>query len=120
MTRLYGENAEKECAYLPQMQALVNRESCPLARPTAARTRPEFHAAFRPKRAALAQRAGPGVRVPRMRLTALCDQLSRYQPADATEARFVLRMSELTGAEAACARSHFTPGHFTASAFVLR
>jgi len=27
MTRLYGENAEKECAYLPQKLALVNRES---------------------------------------------------------------------------------------------
>jgi hypothetical protein len=27
MTRLYGENAEKECAYLPQKPALVNRES---------------------------------------------------------------------------------------------
>jgi len=34
MTRLYGENAEKECAYLPQKQALVNRES---------RAPPPFH-----------------------------------------------------------------------------
>jgi 8-oxo-dGTP pyrophosphatase MutT (NUDIX family) len=54
-----------------------------------------------------------------MRLTALREQLSRYQPVDATEARFVARMSELALAELACTRSHFEPGHFTASAFVL-
>ena len=54
-----------------------------------------------------------------MRLTALRERLSRYYPADETEARFVARMIELTQTETACARSHFTPGHFTASAFVL-
>jgi 8-oxo-dGTP pyrophosphatase MutT (NUDIX family) len=54
-----------------------------------------------------------------MRLTALREQLSQYRPADATEARFVARMTELTHAGLACTRSHFEPGHFTASAFVL-
>jgi 8-oxo-dGTP pyrophosphatase MutT (NUDIX family) len=54
-----------------------------------------------------------------MRLTALREQLGRYRPSDPTEAQFVARMAELTYAETACARSHFEPGHFTASAFVL-
>ena len=54
-----------------------------------------------------------------MRLDWLREQLSGYQPANATEAAFVQRMLELTRAEAACERSHFEPGHFTASAFVL-
>jgi 8-oxo-dGTP pyrophosphatase MutT (NUDIX family) len=54
-----------------------------------------------------------------MRLTSLREQLGRYQPADAIEARFVARMIELTQTEAASGRSHFAPGHFTASAFVL-
>lgn len=54
-----------------------------------------------------------------MRLTHLREQLSRYRTLDATEARFVTRMTELTGVASACARSHFVPGHFTASAFVL-
>jgi len=54
-----------------------------------------------------------------MRLDSLRLQLSRYRPANATEAAFVERMLELSRAEAACERSHFSPGHFTASAFVL-
>jgi 8-oxo-dGTP pyrophosphatase MutT (NUDIX family) len=54
-----------------------------------------------------------------MHLTALREQLSRYRPADETEARFVARMAALGLVESACARSHFEPGHFTASAFVL-
>ena len=54
-----------------------------------------------------------------MRLTTLREPLSRYQAADPSEARFVVRMIELADAEGACSRSHFTPGHFTASAFVL-
>jgi 8-oxo-dGTP pyrophosphatase MutT (NUDIX family) len=54
-----------------------------------------------------------------MRLTRLREQLSRYRPSDDAEARFVARMRELTHTATACARSHFEPGHFTASAFVL-
>ncbi len=54
-----------------------------------------------------------------MRIDSLRQALERYQPADAREAGFRLRMLELTQAEAACARSLFQPGHFTASAFLL-
>lgn len=54
-----------------------------------------------------------------MRLEWLREQLGGYQPADATEAGFVQRMLELSRAEGAWERSHFEPGHFTASAFVL-
>lgn len=54
-----------------------------------------------------------------MSLSALREQLNGYLPTDAGEQGFVARMLELTRAEAACARSHFEPGHFTASAFVL-
>ncbi len=54
-----------------------------------------------------------------MRLDSVREQLSGYVPADASEAAFVARMLELSGAEGACERSHFAPGHFTASAFVL-
>ena len=50
-------------------------------------------------------------------LTAL---LRRLPPADAQEAGFITRMvSLLEQAEAPFSRAHFTPGHFTASAFVL-
>ena len=55
----------------------------------------------------------------RMRLASLREQLHGYLAADATEASYVARMVELTEREAACERSHFAPGHFTASAFVL-
>jgi 8-oxo-dGTP pyrophosphatase MutT (NUDIX family) len=54
-----------------------------------------------------------------MRLTRLREQFSRYRAADLTEARFITRMTELSHLASACARSHFEPGHFTASAFVL-
>lgn len=54
-----------------------------------------------------------------MRLDWVSEQLSGYQPADSSEAAFVRRMLELSGVEQACERAHFTPGHFTASAFVL-
>ena len=54
-----------------------------------------------------------------MRLDSVREQLSGYQPANATEVAFVERMLELSRAPEACGRSHFAPGHFTASAFVL-
>ena len=54
-----------------------------------------------------------------MRLDSVREQLSGYEPANATEAAFVGRMLELSRVPAACERSHFGPGHFTASAFVL-
>jgi 8-oxo-dGTP pyrophosphatase MutT (NUDIX family) len=54
-----------------------------------------------------------------MRLDWLREQLAGYGPANATEAAFVQRMLELSRRELACERSHFEPGHFTASAFVL-
>jgi 8-oxo-dGTP pyrophosphatase MutT (NUDIX family) len=54
-----------------------------------------------------------------MRLEAVRELLSGYQATDATEASYVLRMIALTRATEACERSHFVPGHFTASAFVL-
>jgi 8-oxo-dGTP pyrophosphatase MutT (NUDIX family) len=56
-----------------------------------------------------------------MRLEAVREQLSGYRPADATEAGYVTRMIELTltAPSEACQRTHFAPGHFTASAFVL-
>ena len=54
-----------------------------------------------------------------MRLTRLLEQLRAYQPADSSDAGYVARMIELALDAAACERSNFTPGHFTASAFVL-
>jgi len=54
-----------------------------------------------------------------MRLDELREQLGEYRPANGTEAAFVQRMVELTRAQQAWERSHFAPGHFTASAFVL-
>jgi len=54
-----------------------------------------------------------------MRLDELRDQLRGYAPADATEAAFVARMLDLSQADGAWQRSHFAPGHFTASAYVL-
>jgi len=54
-----------------------------------------------------------------MRVDSVREQLRGYGPANATEAAFVERMLELCRAEEACQRSHFAPGHFTASAFVL-
>ncbi|MEO7032958.1 MAG: NUDIX hydrolase [Polyangiaceae bacterium] len=54
-----------------------------------------------------------------MRLEAVREDLSNYRTADPAEAGYVTRMLELSRASSACERSHFTPGHFTASAFVL-
>ncbi len=45
--------------------------------------------------------------------------LSAYEPADAREREFVVRMQELTRKDAPFHRQNFVPGHFTASAFVL-
>jgi len=46
-------------------------------------------------------------------------QLRQHAAANRLEAEHVDRMRELLRAEDPFARSHFTPGHFTASAFVL-
>lgn len=54
-----------------------------------------------------------------MRVETVRELLSGYQPANATEAAFVERMLVLSQAPGAAERSHFAPGHFTASAFVL-
>ena len=54
-----------------------------------------------------------------MLLSEVREQLRGFTPADANEAGFVSRMLELARQGAACERSHFEPGHFTASAFVL-
>jgi 8-oxo-dGTP pyrophosphatase MutT (NUDIX family) len=54
-----------------------------------------------------------------MRLESVREQLAGYAGADEREVGFLARMLELCGADAACERSHFSPGHFTASAFVL-
>ena len=54
-----------------------------------------------------------------MRLELVRQQLSGFAGADERERGFVARMLELCGTEAAYERSHFDPGHFTASAFVL-
>jgi 8-oxo-dGTP pyrophosphatase MutT (NUDIX family) len=102
------------------MLPLVNRESPDVARGRHAHCGLGFRSAFRRQSRPLASAIGAGVlHVPAMRLTALREQLSQFEPADATEARFLARMSELTHEETAWARSHFVPGHFTASAFVL-
>ena len=96
---------------------MVNRETR-LARagPRAARGR-GFRAAFpRPARLARARAASY---VARMLLASLREQLTGYQPTGETEAGFLARMLELTEHGAACERTHFEPGHFTASAFVL-
>lgn len=45
--------------------------------------------------------------------------LRAFQPLDAAERRHILRMLELAGHPDAFSRSHFVPGHFTASAFIL-
>lgn len=42
-----------------------------------------------------------------------------FEPSDATEAGYREEMLELVSSPSCCARSHFMPGHFTASAFVL-
>ncbi len=47
------------------------------------------------------------------------EQLRGLRTGDADEARYVARMLELSASPSACSRASFTPGHFTASAFVL-
>jgi 8-oxo-dGTP pyrophosphatase MutT (NUDIX family) len=54
-----------------------------------------------------------------MQVEAARQQLQAYHATDLAEAAYVARMLELTKFAAACERSHFKPGHFTASAFVL-
>lgn len=57
---------------------------------------------------------------PMPRLADLTHALARFAPADPTEAGHLARMLDLArGAGDPCARDHFVPGHFTASAFVL-
>ena len=48
------------------------------------------------------------------------DSLRAYAPADSREGEFKTRMLQLLESEGdPFARTHFLPGHFTASAFVL-
>jgi 8-oxo-dGTP pyrophosphatase MutT (NUDIX family) len=50
----------------------------------------------------------------------LVDDLNRYEPTDLAESSHRVRMIELArGKGDPFSRSHFDPGHFTASAFVL-
>jgi 8-oxo-dGTP pyrophosphatase MutT (NUDIX family) len=118
MTRLFEENREKEprTSHRSGRWSTVNRggrHALGTLGPASKRTR-----VFCPKQRSLrkgrAEEYGSG-----MRLASLREQLARYRPADAAEARFVERMVRLSEAQEACARSHFVPGHFTASAFVL-
>ena len=54
------------------------------------------------------------------RVEHLKELLSAHAPSDPKEAKYCLEMAQLTTAQdAALSRHHFTPGHFTASAFVL-
>jgi len=105
------KNAEKEPAYLTQMPlgSTANRGDSG-ARISFGISR----RAPRRLRACYAPRYGSW-----MRLSALREQLSQYRPTDDSEESFAARMMALTQAPEACARSHFAPGHFTASAFVL-
>lgn len=54
------------------------------------------------------------------RLEHLRALLAAHEPVDAREAGYAQRMTELVGSTGdPFARSHFVPGHFTASAFIL-
>jgi 8-oxo-dGTP pyrophosphatase MutT (NUDIX family) len=54
------------------------------------------------------------------RLQHLRDLLAAHEPVDAREAGYLQRMTELVASAGdPFARSHFVPGHFTASAFIL-
>lgn len=55
----------------------------------------------------------------RVSLQAVRASLLAYRPADPREQEFRARMLELLAADDALSRSHFAPGHLTASAFVL-
>ena len=63
--------------------------------------------------------ASAGGYLPSMRCDSIRAQLIGYTPANEAEAGFVVRMLQLSQSEGACERSRFSPGHFTASAFVL-
>ena len=55
-----------------------------------------------------------------MRRRRLLAQLEHYRPADALEARHHAAIVDLVaGAEDAFARTHFAPGHITASCFIV-
>lgn len=55
-----------------------------------------------------------------MRRLDLLAQLERYRPADALEARHHAAVVDLVGnAEGAFDRTHFVPGHITASCFIV-
>ncbi len=55
-----------------------------------------------------------------MRRLDLLAQLERYSPADALEARHQAAIVDLVGkAEGAFDRTHFVPGHITASCFIV-
>ena len=116
MTRLCG-GYRKGAAYLPQSSGIVNRET----RPTPARSGRQFRGVFRAS--FLGSGRLPALRWPgyglRMAMTPVREQLSGYRPVDAREAEFLSRMLVLGQTLEACERSHFSPGHFTASAFVL-
>lgn len=49
----------------------------------------------------------------------LRSQLATYRAADARETEHLARMKQLCESVSPCARASYTPGHFTASAFVL-
>jgi 8-oxo-dGTP pyrophosphatase MutT (NUDIX family) len=54
------------------------------------------------------------------RIDDLRTRLAEFAPRDAEEQAHLTRMRELCGAGGdACARGHFNPGHFTASAFIV-
>lgn len=54
-----------------------------------------------------------------MSLSAVRATLRDYRPSDEREAGFRERLLQLLDAEAPLSRSHFEPGHLTASAFVV-
>ena len=54
-----------------------------------------------------------------MSLQAARAALAAYEPADPREQEYRARMLQLLDADLALSRSHFEPGHLTASAFVL-
>lgn len=49
----------------------------------------------------------------------LAERLAQVAPLDPTERAHLVRMQALAAAPTAVERDHFTPGHFTASSFVL-
>jgi 8-oxo-dGTP pyrophosphatase MutT (NUDIX family) len=54
-----------------------------------------------------------------MELASACEALRGHRAADLREQSFLERMLALSESASAWERSHFVPGHFTASAFVL-